>query len=466
LEIKGTQEVDVLMAGAGGGAYPAAFRLARAGMTVVMVDPKGVMSGNCLAEGCVPSKAVREVAHERARQLRFGKYGLPGSFGVDYGKVVAHKDRVQRMRYDQHVVELSREPNIRLVKGRVRFFDAHTVIVEGEKGEDRYRARFILVATGSDIVVPPVPGAEHCLTSRDLFALSPTLTTLPTSLGIIGGGYIGLETATMLGALGCRTTLFEQGPRVLSGMDGEMVGELVSLLDPSIEILTEVHVREIRKAERGYEVLFRHGSEGETRTLFFGQVMMATGRRPVIPEGLAALGVEVSRKGLVVDPSLRTTLPHLFAAGDVNGIVPLFHAAVRQSLVAAHNILGGEAALDYFDPGPVPTTVFTLPEAAYVGLVPETAKKKGIPVLAGRYDFVEDSRAQILGETGGGITLLFEPGSLRLLGGTIVGVDAGNLIGEIGLALAGGLTARDLASFADQHPMASEGIGKAARSLF
>jgi dihydrolipoamide dehydrogenase len=194
--------------------------------------------------------------------------------------------------------------------------------------------------------------------------------------------------------------------------------------------------------------------------------MVAAGRRPVIPEGLAAIGVEVGKRGIVVDTGMRTAIPHIFAAGDVNGLTPLFHAAVRQSLVAAHNILGGEVSLDSFDPGPVPTTIFTLPEAAYVGLVPETARKKGIPVIAGRYDFSEDSRAQILGETGGGITLLFEPGSLRLLGGTIVGVDAGNLVGEIGLALAGGLTARDLAGFADQHPMASEGIGKAARSLF
>ncbi len=464
--MSGIQEVDVVMAGAGGGAYPAAFRLARAGMTVVMADPKGVMSGNCLAEGCVPSKTVREIAHHRLRQERFGKFGLPGNFGVDYSRIVAHKDMVQRERYDQHALEIATQPKIRLVKGRARFIDAHTVAVEGDRGEDRYRARFVLVASGSDIWVPPFPGADRALTSRDLFALSPTLAALPDSMGIIGGGYIGLETAAMFRALGVDVTLFEQGPRVLSGMDEEMVDALASLLDPSIRILTEVHVQEIRKGPGGEEILYRTGETGEIRRSSFSRVMVAAGRRPVIPEGLAAVGVEVSKRGIVVDPGMRTSLPHIFAAGDVNGITPLFHAAVRQSLVSAHNILGGEYSLDYYDPGPVPTTIFTLPEAAYVGLVPETARKKGIPVIVGRYDFSEDSRAQILGETGGGITLLFEPSSLRLLGGTIVGVDAGNLVGEIGLALAGGLTARDLSGFADQHPMASEGIGKAARSLF
>lgn len=234
----GIQDVDVFMAGAGGGAYPAAFRLARAGMTVVMADPKGVMSGNCLAEGCVPSKAVREVASHRARQERFGKFGLPGTLGVDYSRVVAHKDRVQRDRYDQHALELAAQPKIRLVKGRARFLDAHTVAVEGDRGEERYRARFIVVASGSDISVPPIPGAERALTSRDLFALSPTLTSLPASLAIVGGGYIGLETATMLRAFGVDVTLFEQGTRVLSGMDEGMVGELAALLDPSVRILT------------------------------------------------------------------------------------------------------------------------------------------------------------------------------------------------------------------------------------
>ena len=462
----GIQEVDVFMAGAGGGAYPAAFRLAQAGMTVVMADPKGVMSGNCLAEGCVPSKAVREIAHHRARQERFEKFGLTGTLGVDYARIVAHKDRVQRERYDQHALELAAQPKIRLVKGRARFIDAHTVAVEGDRGEDRYRARFILVASGSDISIPPIPGADRALTSRDLFALSPTLSALPASMGIIGGGYIGLETASMFRALGAEVTLFEQGPRVLSGMDEEMVRDLASLLDPSIRILTGVQVQEIRKGPAGDEILYLTGGDGEIQRASFSRVMVAAGRRPVIPEGLAAIGVEVGKRGIVVDTGMRTAIPHIFAAGDVNGLTPLFHAAVRQSLVAAHNILGGEVSLDSFDPGPVPTTIFTLPEAAYVGLVPETARKKGIPVIAGRYDFSEDSRAQILGETGGGITLLFEPGSLRLLGGTIVGVDAGNLVGEIGLALAGGLTARDLAGFADQHPMASEGIGKAARSLF
>lgn len=457
-------EVDLFTIGAGGAAYPAAFLLARAGLRVVMADTKGVMSGNCLAEGCVPSKSVREMAAHRARQRRFSPWGLPGELPVDYRKVVAHKDRVQKDRYDQHAREMAEVPSLRLVAGRARFLDDHTIAVEGNQGEERYRARHIIVASGSDIVRPPFPGADLFLDSRDFFALNPTLTERPSSLVIVGGGYIGLETATMFHALGTEVTLIEKGPRVLSGMDAAMVKELCGLLDPGIRILRNATVLKAEKTDSGVALHYRVG-EGSPEVVHAEKGMVAVGRRPVVPEGFEAIGGKVGPHGIVADLSCQTSLPHIYAAGDVNGISPLFHSAVRQSLVAAHNILAGGRAVDAFNPAAVPVTVFTLPEAAWVGLVPDEAHRRGIPFVTGRYDFAEDSRAQILGETGGGITLLFEPGSLRLLGGTIVGVDAASLVGEIGLAVAGRLTARDLAHFPDQHPMAAEGVGKAARTL-
>ena len=457
-------EVDLFTIGAGGAAYPAAFLLARAGLRVVMADTKGVMSGNCLAEGCVPSNSVREVAAHRARQRRFSPWGLPGELPVDYRKVVAHKDQVQKDRYDQHARELSEVPSLRLVAGRARFLDDHTIAVEGNRGEERYRARHIIVASGSDIVRPSFPGADLFLDSRDFFALNPVLTERPSSLVIVGGGYIGLETATMFHALGTEVTLIEKGPRVLSGMDAAMVKELCGLLDPGIRILRGATVLKAEKTDSGVALHYRVG-EGSPEVVHAEKGMVAVGRRPVVPEGFEGIGGEVGPHGIVADLSCQTSIPHIYAAGDVNGISPLFHSAVRQSLVAAHNILAGGRAVDAFNPAAVPVTVFTLPEAAWVGLVPDEAHRRGIPFVTGRYDFAEDSRAQILGETGGGITLLFEPGSLRLLGGTIVGVDAASLVGEIGLAVAGRLTARDLAHFPDQHPMAAEGVGKAARTL-
>jgi dihydrolipoamide dehydrogenase len=192
---------------------------------------------------------------------------------------------------------------------------------------------------------------------------------------------------------------------------------------------------------------------------------MAVGRHPVVPTGCDEAGIKLDHGQPVVEPSLQTTVSHVYACGDVNGRSPLFHSAVRQSLVAAHNILGGNRPLDYMNFDAVPVTVFTFPEAAYVGLTRSSALERGIDLVEAAYPLAEDSYAQIVDQPEGEIRLFFEPGSLRLLGGWMIGVNAADIIGEIGLAVASRLTAFDLARFADQHPMASEGIGKAARTL-
>jgi len=460
----GSESVDVLTIGAGGGAYPAAFRLARAGLSVVMVDPKGVMSGNCLYEGCVPSKAIRETAEILETQRRFAHFGLTGSLQVDYGQVVAHKDAIQSRRYAQHAQELANTPNLQLIQGTARFLDPHTVAVDTETGQRNFHCAHIIIASGADVFVPPIPGAELCLTSHDLYKPEPVLRTLPKRMLIIGGGYIGLETASFFAAFGTQITLLQKGPQLLTGMDREMVEMLLPLLSPNIHFILNAEVERVEATATGRRLFYQQA--GTTQQLEADVVLMAVGRRPAIPAGAADIGIEIGKRGIVVGPPLQTRYPHIYAAGDVNGQVPLFHAAVRQSLVAAHNILGGDLPLDYADFQSVPTTIFTLPSAAYIGLSASQAAQQGLAVRTGSYDFQEDSRAQILEAMGGGIRLFFAKESLRLVGGWVVGIDAGSLIGEIGLALSKGLTAYDLAQFADQHPMSAEGIGKAARSLF
>ncbi|WP_291510660.1 dihydrolipoyl dehydrogenase [Acidithiobacillus sp.] len=458
-------EVDLLTIGAGGAAYPAAFRLAKAGAKVVMVDPKGVMSGNCLYEGCVPSKAVRETAALYLDQEKFQQLGLPGRICPDYGAIVAHKDAVQSRRYAQHAAELAAVPDLRLVQGVARFLDPHTVQVHGERGDERFRCRHILIASGSDVFVPTIPGAELALTSHDLYKPDPSLKSLPAHLVIIGGGYIGLETASFFAALGSQVTLLQKGGQVLQGMDPGMVDQLVPLLHPRIHLLLGVEVLSLAATADGKRVV--HYQQGDKSSeISADAVVLAVGRRPVLPEGLDKLDIAADRHGIRVGPDLRTRHPHIYACGDVNGRVPLFHAAVRQSLVAAHNILGGDVPMDYADFVNVPTTIFTLPAAAAIGITEARAQAENLELVSGRYAFAEDSRAQILERMDGEIRLFFEPGSLRLVGGWVVGIDAGHLIGEIGMAIQGGLSAHDLARFADQHPMSAEGIGKAARSLF
>lgn len=454
---------DLITIGAGGGAYPAAFRLAHAGWKVLMTDPKGVMSGNCLAEGCVPSKTLREVAHLLRRQRRLDRQGASGSLSADFTDVMAHKDAVQNLRYAQHQTELAQTPNITLLKGTAGLVDEHTVRVVTEKEERRFRTRHILIASGSDVFLPSVPGADLCLTSHHLFKVGSELTILPRRMAVIGGGYIGLETACMFATFGTEVTILEKGPALLPGMDRILVRNLQPLLDPAIRIRTNADVREIRKTPKGMSV--EYVVDKGTQWLDADVVLMAAGRKPVFPDGLDRLGMATGHAGIDVDEGLNTSRPGIYAAGDINGRTPLFHAAVRQSLAAANNMLSGGNMVDRVDFLSTPTTIFSLPGASYVGVLPEAAEKAGISLLETRYDFAEDARAQILSETEGGLRLYFEKETRILKGGWVVGIDAGNLIGEIGLAVSAGLTAKDLANFADQHPMAAEGIGKAARQL-
>jgi dihydrolipoamide dehydrogenase len=458
-------DYDVITIGAGGGAYPAAFRLARMGMGVLMVDPKGVMSGNCLAEGCVPSKAVREVAEQWDRQRRFSSFGIKGDRSLDFAALMGHKDAVQRFRYEQHAKELSRTPGMTLLKGTAKMISDHEVSVLTDAGEKSFSGKYILIASGSDVFVPPLPGAELCLTSHDLYKMNSTLKSCPSSMVVIGGGYVGLETATFFASFGTNVTLLEIGETLLPGVDPEIVSMLVPQISSLVTPVLSAQLLSVSSRTDGKKIVRYRQNEMDLE-IVAEMVFLAAGRRPVIPGGVRELGVVVTKKGIEVDDRMKTNISHVFACGDVNGKTPLFHAAVRQSLVCAHQILGGDLASDRMNFESVPTTVFTLPAAAYVGLTPSTLTERGIPFKRATYLFEEDSRAQILGETGGGIHLFFHLETRKLLGGYVVGIDAGNLIGEIGLAVSAGLSAGDLASFADQHPMASEGISKAARSLF
>ncbi|HLH78444.1 MAG TPA: dihydrolipoyl dehydrogenase [Candidatus Binataceae bacterium] len=458
-----TVDVDVICIGAGGGAYPAAFRLAGAGRKVVMVDPKGVMSGNCLAEGCVPSKAVREAAALWNRAQRFARFGIQRKPAVDYGEVVAHKDAVQRLRYAQHEEELKAlGGRLELVKGVARFLDLRRLKVEGPNIDREYRAQQIIIASGADVALPPIPGAKDCLTSRSIFKLNPSVRSLPDTLLVVGGGYVGLETASFFRSFGSRVHVLEMTDQLLPGFDPRMVGELERLLDPEITITLKAKVEAVERTARGFKIWYRH--DGRQKSAESEQVLLAVGRTPVIPEGCERVGLELEGGAIKADEAERTNLPGIYACGDVNNQSPLFHAAVRQSLVAAANILAGRA-VDHFDRGSVPFTVFTLPAAAFVGIVPASASPLGVKLIEAAASLSEDSRAQILDETGGEVRLFFSPGNLRLIGAWVVGLDAENLISEIGLAVARGLTARDLAEFPGQHPMASESIAKAARSV-
>jgi dihydrolipoamide dehydrogenase len=457
-----THDVDVVVAGAGGGGYPGAFFLSNAGCRVVMVDPVGNMGGDCLAEGCVPSKAVREASLMRARARRQGLFGLRGEVpDVDWHRVLAYKDHVQDTRYAQHTAELAGS-GIVFHAGHSRVVSERVVeVTEPSGGVVRYRFDDLVIATGSAPSRLAIPGAELALTSHELFRLGADV-TFPSRPVIIGGGYIGIEVASMLENLGARPLILEATGEVLPGFDTELAEGLHHGLGARVEIRTGALVSAIERSGTGYLVRYRAGADETTAA--GDAVVMATGRRVVLPEGVEHLGLDpLAPPG--VDDQLRTPNPHVYAPGDVNARSMLFHSAVRQSLVVGHVIAAGGQQVDAMNFEAVPMTVFTDPEAAHVGLTEHRATERFGDVAVTRYNYATDARAQILDETDGFIKLVWDPHSTRLAGAQILGVDAAQLIAPLALAVHAGSKAAALAEVAFPHPMISEGINKAARAL-
>lgn len=458
-----TKVIDVLILGAGGGGYPAAFFLAKAGLDVVMVDRFGNLGGDCLAEGCVPSKALRESALLRAMGEKFDYFGLRGAVPTfDWQAVLAHKDKVQNTRYTQHTEEIS-QSGITFHKGSGRLVGAHEAEITVDGGPTlRYQFSWLIIATGSRPHRLPIPGAELAITSHDIFRLNADI-SLPKHLAVIGGGYIGAETACMLHQLGAELTILEATDHLMPGIDDELRRYLTQQLGTRFAIKTNTTATSIARGDDGLlSMKYRESDKtGETQA---DMVLMATGRIPVIPDGIELLGLPASG-AIEVDHTMRTSVPHVYAPGDVNGRSMLFHSAVRQSMVAAHNILAGGQPVDRMNFRSVPFTVFTDPELAWVGLDEAAAREAGLDISIVRYDYETDSRAQIFDAMDGFIKLVFDNGTSRLLGAQIAGMEAAQVIAPLALAVEEESTAHTLTSMVFPHPMITEGINKAARKF-
>ena len=455
------QQADVVILGAGGGGYPAAFLLARAGLRIVMVDPMGNLGGNCLAEGCIPSKAVREATLVRARAEKYAVCGLSGPVPeVNWKGILAHKDRVQHIRYRQHH-ETINTSNVFFHAGMARILDEKRVQVETAHETLRYTFRHLIVATGSQPRPSSLPGAQLAITSSNLFRLGADL-PFPQRLVILGGGYIGVEVASMLNNLGTQITLLQRAERLLPGVDPTLSQALYAGLSQRVRIELGAEATRIEKVTSSMQVRYRQG--GQELTIAGDTVLMATGREPVLPEGMQALGLD-QFKAPSVNDHLQTSNPRAYASGDVNGRSMLYHSAVRQSLVAAHTILADGLPVDRMDFASVPFTVFSEPEAAWVGLTEQQARERhGCIEIAG-YDYAVEARAQIFDEMQGFIRLIFECQTSRLLGAQVVGLDAAQIIAPLALAVNQGLGAVALTEVVFPHPMIQEGINKAARQF-
>jgi len=457
-------DAEVLVLGAGPGGYTAAFRAADLGRQVVLVEAHANLGGVCLNVGCIPSKALLHAARVVDEAAEFAAHGIDfGAPAIDRGKLGRWKNGVVG-RLTGGLAQLAERRNVAVVRGRGRFTGPHEVEVEdGDGGSRTLSFGQAIVAVGSrPAMIPGLPeGDTRIWDSTDALELDPEFEPGGRLL-VIGGGIIGLEMATVYAALGYRVTVVELLPELLSGVDRDLVRPLQRRLGARLEnVHLATQVTGVKAQKNGLMV----SMEGENApgSGLFGRVLVAVGRRPNSDRfGAEAAGIQVDEQGFVpVDDQQRTNVPHIFAIGDLVPGPMLAHKATHEGKVAAEVAAGEKSG---FEARVIPSVAYTDPEVAWVGLTETEARENGTAYKKGVFPWSASGRALTLGRAEGSTKLLFDPGTGRVIGAGIVGVNAGDLIAEAALAIEMNADAADLALTVHPHPTLSETVAFAAEA--
>jgi dihydrolipoamide dehydrogenase len=426
---------DAIIIGAGPGGYECALHIARLGGKVVVIE-KGELGGVCTNRGCIPTKALIASAEAFESVKRAAEYGFEtATVKANPELLFKRRDRVA-LTLRKGVEKLLADAKVEVVKGEARVKSADTVEAAGRV----FQGRNIVIATGSlPAGLPNIPlDGEFVLSGDDAAASSK----LPGRVVIIGGGFIGCEYASLYSRLGCAVTLIEALPRLLSTEDEEISSALEKALSKDVKIMTDTRVDSVDKTKR----LVIAGK----MEIPADMVLLAVGRKAVLPEGIASLGVQLDRGWVKVDSKMRTTAPNVYAIGDVACGLKLAHVAYEGAKVASHNIMGKEMDADF---EAVPWCVFSAPEIARVGLTEKEAKQ---PVRIGRSEYIANGKARCMGERQGFCKVVAKEATGEILGVHIIGAHASDLIGEAALAVRNMLTLSDVIGTIHPHPTLPE----------
>ena len=446
----GDHDAQVVVIGSGPGGYTAAFRAADLGLKTVLIERYDTLGGVCLNVGCIPSKALLHAARVVAEAEEMAEHGLKfGKPKVDVDALRSWKASVVG-RLTGGLAGLAKQRKVEVITGVASLTGPNTVVV----GDRTVTFDNCIIAAGSEAAsLPALPDDERIFSSTGALELP----FVPKRLLVVGCGIIGLEMATVYDALGSKVTMVELLDQLIPGCDPDLVKPLhkrISERYDGIHLGTKVEA--VESSEKHLEVAL---SSGES--LKFDGILVAIGRRPNgRAVGADQAGVTVDERGFIpVDRQLRTNVPSIFAIGDVVGGPMLAHKASHEGKVAAEVIAGHSVE---FDARTIPSVAYTDPEVAWMGLTETEAKRDGVEYEKATFPWAASGRALSLGRDEGMTKLLFEPGSRRLLGAGIVGVNAGELIAETVHALEMGSDAEDLALTIHPHPTLSETIGFAA----
>ncbi|MEP7183934.1 MAG: dihydrolipoyl dehydrogenase [Betaproteobacteria bacterium] len=462
-------ECDVLVLGAGPGGYSAAFRAADLGLTTVIVERYAQLGGVCLNVGCIPSKALLHVAAVMDETKTLAEHGIAfGAPKVDLDKLRGWKEKVVA-KLTGGLAGMAKARKVDVVRGIGQFLDPHHVEVELTEGPAQAKtgAKKVLkfaqaiIAAGSQVVrLPFIPEDPRVLDSTSALDLA----AVPKRMLVIGGGIIGLEMGTVYSTLGARLDVVEMLDGLMPGADRDLVRVWEKMNKHRFDrIMVGTRTTKVEAKPDALWVTFE-GANAPKEPQPYDAVLMSVGRAPN-GRKLSAdkAGVAVTDRGFIpVDNQMRTNVPHIFAIGDLVGQPMLAHKAVHEGHVAAEVAAGHKS---FFDARVIPSVAYTDPEIAWVGLTEDDAKAKGIKVGKGLFPWAASGRAIANGRDEGHTKLLFDDATHRIVGGGIVGTHAGDLIGELALAIEMGADAVDIGRTIHPHPTLCESVGLAAEAF-
>ena len=451
---------QMLVLGAGPGGYSAAFRAADLGLTTVLVERWSVLGGVCLNVGCIPSKALLHTAAIMDEVAALAKHGISyGAPAVDIAALRTHKEKVVG-KLTGGLAGMAKARKVQVVTGTGRFLDPHHVEVTLSDGSGKKTVRFekAIIAAGSEAVsLPFVPQDPRIVDSTGALELR----SIPKRMLVIGGGIIGLEMATVYSTLGARIDVVEMLDGLMPGADRDLVKVWEKVNQPRFDhVMLKTKTVAVAAKADGIHVTFE-GEKAPDKPQVYDMVLVAVGRSPngkLIDADKA--GVAVTDRGFInVDKQQRTNVPHIFAIGDIVGQPMLAHKAVHEGHVAAEVAAGQKSV---FDARQIPSVAYTDPEIAWAGMTETEAKAKGIAIDKAVFPWAASGRAIANGRDEGFTKLIFDKSTHRCIGGGIVGTHAGDLIGEVCLAVEMGADAIDIGKTIHPHPTLGESIGMAA----
>lgn len=457
------EKKELIVIGAGPGGYAAAFLASDLGIKTTLIDGADNPGGVCLYRGCIPSKAFLHAAKIINDSVEAKQIGIDFSKPrLDINKLRKWKDDVVR-KLTSGLGQLSKQRKVEYIKGTAKFLDAETIEVASNNVASKYNFENIIIATGSyPAMIPGIDGvSKNILDSTSALEIND----VPGSMLIIGGGYIGLELGTVYAALGTKITVAEMLPRILTGVDEDLMKVLFKKVKSAFEsVMMETKVVSVTESANGIKVVFENVRKEKSEKTF-DKILVAAGRKPDSKNlGLENTGVEVDSKGFIkVDNQLRTSVRNIFAIGDIAGEPMLAHKASHEGRTAVEVISGKKVI---FEPKAIPAVIFTDPEIAWCGLTETDAKKENREITIAKFPWAASGRSLTLNRSDGFTKLIIDTDTERILGGGIVGPGAGDLISEIILAVEMEANAADIKLSIHPHPTLSETIMESAEVFF